>query len=391
MNVCPLPAHALAVIAEMVDDVLRNHRYEDKSYETPVGGTLDETYHNRRGGAYNDTSGRSASGVTQADVTRCRQDLFHAGVGATRATVDALLLQAIMGESIATLPVMWYTVSTGLIQAKKDLMKIQALAIASLKAIRAAGYVEYDANKAADKNGEAKPTAKGIRTFLRTIDATGIAARARGDVYEVCQIDRVKRVEIANFDVQDAEGVEKLAAGIAIKGEFAPKEPKAPKTKSAKAEAIALEVPPPAAPSPEVHLTIVMPQEKANAVVPTSMKKALKELKATAPKVPTWDGPDGSLDTSPAGLKRRYNFDGVTESLAWFIGQRAKKFDAHSDEDARALAVIEMEKAYADGTLAVNMSVHAIASRSVWADPEKRARITAAIKAGYAARKGVTA
>lgn len=269
----------------------------------------------------------------------------------------------------------WYNVSMENKLAKK--ISIEILASSALDTVRKAGYVEFD-----------EPgSAKDIRTFTRAADATQMVCRAVGIVYEAAQLTSAG-VELAHWEMQDAGDLE--AFSLALIPEEAPIK-KAKKAKAVKPATI-MDVSKVAAPATIVAeapqtITIVMPPAAVEPVIAKAAKKA-KTVKGSAMVVPTWDA--GTLDTSEIGLRKRFTgpeSPDKSQPLSWFLAQRMAKHEGLDEADARALALIDLEKDFSNGAISLNMSTHAIASRKVWEDPEKRARISAAIRAGHAAKK----
>jgi hypothetical protein len=88
---------AWTIVRDMVDDIAREPRYEDKSVGFIEAGTTDSYKHIAKGGFWNDRSGRATDGFTKADVDTVRRELKAIGVKMTFDEADAIIMQAVRG------------------------------------------------------------------------------------------------------------------------------------------------------------------------------------------------------------------------------------------------------------------------------------------------------
>jgi ribosomal protein L37E len=97
------------IVRVKLDELRENPRYQDKGtgfVHTSATGEGTEGFYLQRGGIWNDTDGRSSTGVTKTDVKDVRSALNRIGVKLSFDDVDNLLCRAYAltdGGSRATL------------------------------------------------------------------------------------------------------------------------------------------------------------------------------------------------------------------------------------------------------------------------------------------------
>ena len=84
-----------AILCDILAEKAANPSYQDRSHFDDYTGTL-----HRKGGIWNDRSGRVLGGITKADVTTARRKLLAIGYDCGFDEVDAMLCQGAYGEEI---------------------------------------------------------------------------------------------------------------------------------------------------------------------------------------------------------------------------------------------------------------------------------------------------